>query len=335
MIKAGITTILSALVLQTGVFAQIYVKSPGNVGIGMQNPDRKLQVDGYAEIGDAHDLTRYGILQLARPVVQSDDKYHLSFIRAGQVVTGFGYVPNTNNFGLWVSSLTNTAVPTMTFTQPGNIGIGITNPDHKFQVGGFTEISENEGVHDPSKYGLLQLIRPADQGNTAYHLAFIRAGNAVSGMGYLPNSNAFGIWVNAGGGPNDPPAIGFNNGNVGIGNANPDPLYKLHVSGKVRAISFVANGNEWADYVFDPAYNLPSLQEVKAYINQNHHLPDVPSAEEVKKDGVNITDNQVVLLKKVEELTLYTIDLNEKLQLVLEENKKQQQEIENLKKGRR
>jgi hypothetical protein len=83
---------------------------------------------------------------------------------------------------------------------------------------------------------------------------------------------------------------------------------------------------------------------VAAYIKQNHHLPDVQSAEDVKKDGISLGANQATLLKKVEELTLYTIDQNEKMQLLqqqmkdlLEENKKQQAEIESLKKkkGRR
>lgn len=338
MIKAGIITMLSALVLHTSVFAQIYVKSPGNVGIGMQNPDRKLQVDGYAEIGDAHDLTRYGILQLTRPVVQQDDKYHLSFIRSGQVVTGFGYIPNTNNFGLWVNSLTNTVAPTMTFTQPGNIGIGFTNPDFKFQVGGFTSISDNPGVHDPSRYGLLQLIRPADQGDDKFHISFIRGGNAICGMGFARNSNNFGIWAYPAQGTGSDPVIGITPDLfVGIGTGA--PTCKLHVAGNARADAFFTPSHTYADYVFNADYDLPSLQDVKAYIQQNHHLPEVPTEEEVKKTGINLGEQSVILLKKVEELTLYTIDQNEKMQLLqqqmkdlLEENKKQQAEIENLKK---
>jgi hypothetical protein len=336
MIKAGITTMLSALVLQTGVFAQIYVKNPGNVGIGMQNPDRKLQVDGHTEIGDAHDLTRYGILQLTRPAVQPDDKYHLSFIRAGQVVTGFGYVPNTNNFGLWVSSLTNTASPTMSFTQPGNVGVGVTNPDFKLQVGGFTEISDNQGVHDPTRYGVLQLTRPANQGDEKFHLSFIRGGNAICGMGFANNSNNFGIWAYPAKGTNSDPVIGITPDLfVGIGTSA--PTCKLHVAGDARANAFIAPSHTYADYVFNSDYELPSLRDVKAYIQQNHHLPEVPTEEEVKKTGINLGEQSVILLKKVEELTLYVIDQNEKLQVLMEENKKQQAEIENLKKkkGRR
>jgi hypothetical protein len=68
--------------------------------------------------------------------------------------------------------------------------------------------------------------------------------------------------------------------------------------------------------VFDSTFQLPTLPEVKNYINQYHHLPDVPSAEEVNRNGINICDNQVILLKKIEELTLYAIDQNEKLQLI-------------------
>jgi hypothetical protein len=59
---------------------------------------------------------------------------------------------------------------------------------------------------------------------------------------------------------------------------------------------------------------LPSLRELEGYIRQNHHLPEVPSAEEVKRDGINLTENQAVLLKKIEELTLYVIEQQKKIQ---------------------
>jgi hypothetical protein len=134
------------------------------------------------------------------------------------------------------------------------------------------------------------------------------------------------------------------NGNVGIGTK--DPTYKLHVNGSVRANVFSAPSRDYADYVFDSTYQLPTLQEVNAYIKQNHHLPDVPSEEEVKKDGINLVDHQVVLLKKIEELTLYAIDQhkeqqaqNEKLQLLekklielLEDNNALRKEVKDLKK---
>jgi len=70
------------------------------------------------------------------------------------------------------------------------------------------------------------------------------------------------------------------------------------------------------DYVFDNDYNLLSLEEIKTYIDKNKHLPEVPSAKEMEANGVNLGEMNMLLLKKIEELTLYVIELkseNEKL----------------------
>jgi hypothetical protein len=95
--------------------------------------------------------------------------------------------------------------------------------------------------------------------------------------------------------------------------------YGLYVQGgvlteKVRCA--VVNGTNWADYVFNKDYKLLSLGEVETYINKNKHLPDVPSAEEVVKDGIDMATMDAKLLQKIEELTLYMIEMkkeNEKL----------------------
>ena len=106
------------------------------------------------------------------------------------------------------------------------------------------------------------------------------------------------------------------NGNVGIGTANPDA--KLTVNGTVHAKEVLIDLNgPLADYIFDPGYALPSLTEVKKYIEENKHLPDMPSAAQVEKGGMSVGEMQNLLLQKIEELTLYTLE--------------QQREIEKLK----
>lgn len=70
----------------------------------------------------------------------------------------------------------------------------------------------------------------------------------------------------------------------------------------------------WADYVFDKSYRLPTLNELDQFIKANHHLPDLPSAEEVEKDGVDVGDTQALLLKKIEELSLYAISQEKRMQ---------------------
>lgn len=103
-------------------------------------------------------------------------------------------------------------------------------------------------------------------------------------------------------------------GSIGIGTTN-TYTYQLAVNGSAIATSMTvkAYGN-WPDYVFKKEYHLPSLPEVQSFIDKNHHLPEIPSAEQIEKDGLNLGEMNKLLLKKVEELTLYTISSDKQLQ---------------------
>lgn len=103
------------------------------------------------------------------------------------------------------------------------------------------------------------------------------------------------------------------NGNLGIGTTN--PLAKLSVNGtgtfngKVKCTEVEVLLAAWPDFVFESGYNLRPLSEVESFINTNKHLPDVPSRETVLTNGSNIGEMNATLLQKVEELTLYMIQL--------------------------
>ncbi len=88
----------------------------------------------------------------------------------------------------------------------------------------------------------------------------------------------------------------------------------------------------WPDYVFKPNYKLPSLNELETYLLNNQHLPGVPAAAEVEKNGIDLGSNQTVLLQKVEELTLYIIEQNKKSAAQQKQLELQQQQIDELKK---
>jgi len=106
----------------------------------------------------------------------------------------------------------------------------------------------------------------------------------------------------------------FSSGNIGIGTNNTDMGYKLAVNGNVAAQRITVTPGGWPDYVFDKNHRLPTLAEVERFIQQHKHLPEVPSAATVEKSGVDLGDNQATLLKKIEELTLYIIDQNKRIE---------------------
>ncbi len=96
-------------------------------------------------------------------------------------------------------------------------------------------------------------------------------------------------------------------GNVGIGITNPS--HKLDVNGTIHAKEVLVDLNfPGPDYVFEEDYNLTSLSELDQYLKENKHLPEVPSAKEMEKEGVNMVEMDMLLLKKVEELTLHLIN---------------------------
>ncbi len=109
--------------------------------------------------------------------------------------------------------------------------------------------------------------------------------------------------------------------NVGIGTLSPDE--KLTVKGKIHTQEVRVDLDFPApDYVFDNDYKLKTLKEVEDYIKENKHLPEIPSAQEIEKDGLMLAEMNMSLLKKMEEMTLYMIEQNKKINDLEQQNKK-------------
>lgn len=110
-----------------------------------------------------------------------------------------------------------------------------------------------------------------------------------------------------------------NTGNVGIGTNN--PTYKLSVLGNIRSQEVVVETG-WADYVFDKDYKLPALYQVEKFIQQNNHLPNIPSAAEIDRNGLHLGDTQKRRMEKIEELTLYVISQQKEIDELQKDVKK-------------
>jgi hypothetical protein len=106
----------------------------------------------------------------------------------------------------------------------------------------------------------------------------------------------------------------------------------LAVKGTITSQKVKVTQSGWPDYVFDKKYQLPSLRQLEIYITRNRHLPGIASEEEVRKDGVDLGETQAAVLKKVEELTLYLIQQNKKMEAQQAKIDQQQIEIERLRK---
>jgi hypothetical protein len=109
---------------------------------------------------------------------------------------------------------------------------------------------------------------------------------------------------------------------------SPAPTYRLMQldhNGLLYAREVKVNLDNWSDYVFDKSYPLMPLSELQAFIQKNNHLPNVPSAKEMTDNGLNVAQSSIIFMEKIEELTLYVLQIHEKVK-TQEELLKQQEE---------
>ncbi|WP_442845058.1 hypothetical protein [Leeuwenhoekiella sp. H156] len=200
-------------------------------------------------------------------------------------------------------------------TDTGNrVGIGTTTPSQKLDVKGNLLVEGSSGflgtfTAPTNTWAELSLQNFSGPNHTAVRAQFKVEGGRVEIGSRTINPVHFGA------GDNKSHLIILPNGNIGVNTQSPDE--KFAVNGKIHAKEVKVDLSVPApDYVFNADYKLKGLEEVKQFIYENGHLPEVPSAKEFEQNGIEVGDLNMLLLKKIEELTLYLIkeqDLNKEL----------------------
>jgi hypothetical protein len=290
--KSNGTTLLNSpldIYFRIGNTQKMYLSNAGNLGIGTTTPYQwsRLHVK-------APGANPWGFLVEANSNDRIIGMSHNG--SSGVIATSF-----LGSGGHSPLQFVTSDVTRMWIDASGNIGVGTTVPDQKLDVRGNMVLETGMSPVVYTGIGTSELNRYLLLANSAN---FGSASGLKAGGVLVSDSYAY-----ANPGKNDL----IVKGNVGIGTNTPGN-FKLAVNGKIWGTEVqVALTNPGPDYVFEKSYALPSLEEVKFYIDQNKHLPEVPSAKEMKMNGVNVGEMNILLLKKIEELTLYVIELNDRL----------------------
>lgn len=286
----------------------------GNVGIGTTAPGEKLTVNG--------NISANAILNRKIGFYTNDIDLGLHIANYGMTFTSFvapsasgGNGPGISLSGYYGINFYTLNGERMKITDAGNVGIGESSPNAKLQVvGDISSVGVNQRI------GFTTSDKFTNSSGTIANYGMSISRNTAN-LPIVSHSGYFGINYYTTG--NERMRI-TEGGNVGIGSINPDE--KLTVKGKIHAEEVRVDLSVPADYVFEKYYTgtstlksdyvMPSLAEVEKYTKENNHLPNVPSAQEIKDNGLELGEMSNILLQKIEELTLYIIEQNKKIEVL-------------------
>lgn len=284
----------------------IYNTNGLNVGIGTNSPTGRLDVLGSL------------VLSQGSPIIMKDDAIgNTNRIRFQDATATSEFAINHLGGGssdiLWIESPAHSLDWVMAAN--GRIGIGTSAPAIKFHVLGSGEILRVDGT-DP-QIGLAQ---------AGVLKGVLRLGGNDIVIGSPASNDTGRVVFRINGGDR---MMLHPDGRVSIGTAFPATGYSLSVNGKIISsevkVQLQAN---WPDYVFENSYSRPTLSQLEAFVSTKKHLPGIPTASVVKNEGIELGEMNRKLLEKIEELTLYLIEINKRLESVEKENKQLRSSIE-------
>lgn len=312
------------LTAQTNTFPQ-----DGHAGVGTLSPENS---EGWQKVLEVKGLLSSKTLTSTNSVIAGTWANNLGI---------YGAVPGgiTGTFTNHPYSFITNKLTRMVISANGNIGVGTSSPSDLLvlDAGNVRRGLTITGQGNGTVYSDISM-RVKDQQTIQVGKPFVWSISHRKD-GYFSDSDASGTSLefysnNVGGGYFAPLSFKANgdvvivsnknavSGNVGIGTTT--PREKLSVNGNVRAKEIKVENANWPDYVLADGYKLPSLRETEKYIKEKGHLLGIPSASEVKVNGIELGKMNAMLLEKIEELILHLIEKDKQISNLQEENRTNQ-----------
>ncbi len=284
------------------------------IGMGLINPDSPLHIAYSIDNKPIQAKFGKGGLEL----FDSGNKPFLRLSSSSILMTMYSYLGSGLGFRVSPAGSDDLALPPqMVILTNGRVGIGTTFPGamlhiKKGSVGPFYIDSYVSAIIESDFNSYLTLLAPS---TLQVGIRFGDQNDTKAGVIVFNNYNkSFTIGIK-----NSAAVTVASNGNVGIGSAVPEA--KLHVIGDIKITGdLITDVAKYPDFVFAPGYSLMSLPQVAEYIGANGHLPGMPSAAEVKKNGFMLKEQSRLTLQKLEEAFLYILQQEGKLSALKQEN---------------